>query len=29
LVALGVDELLDFDVGSLCREPKWEVEENK
>ncbi|KAJ8430866.1 hypothetical protein Cgig2_023544 [Carnegiea gigantea] len=24
-----VDELLDFDVGSLCRESKWEVEENE
>ncbi|KAJ8422868.1 hypothetical protein Cgig2_018755 [Carnegiea gigantea] len=29
LVALGVDELLDFVVGSLCREPEWKVEENE
>jgi len=29
LAVLGVDELLDFDVGSLCREPQWEVEENE
>ncbi|KAJ8448909.1 LOW QUALITY PROTEIN: hypothetical protein Cgig2_030765 [Carnegiea gigantea] len=28
LATLGVDELLDFDVGSLYREPEWEVEEN-
>ena len=29
MAVLGVDELLDFDVGSLCREPQWEVEENE
>ena len=29
MVALEVDELLDFDVGSLYREPKWEIEENE
>ncbi|KAJ8444410.1 hypothetical protein Cgig2_005932 [Carnegiea gigantea] len=29
LAVLGVDELLDFDVGSLCREPQWEVKENE
>ncbi|KAJ8438844.1 hypothetical protein Cgig2_023036 [Carnegiea gigantea] len=29
LAVLGVDELVDFDVGSLCREPQWEVEENE
>ncbi|KAJ8424848.1 hypothetical protein Cgig2_021276 [Carnegiea gigantea] len=27
--ALGVDELLNFDVRSLCREPKWDIEENE
>ncbi|KAJ8443285.1 hypothetical protein Cgig2_015763 [Carnegiea gigantea] len=29
LAALGIDELLDFDVGYLCKEPEWEVEENE
>jgi len=29
LAVLRVDELLDFDVGSLCRQPQWEVEENE
>jgi len=29
VVALGVFELLDFDVESLGKEPEWEVEENE
>ncbi|KAJ8421831.1 LOW QUALITY PROTEIN: hypothetical protein Cgig2_024207 [Carnegiea gigantea] len=29
LAALRVDELLNFDVGSLCRKPEWEVKENE
>ncbi|KAJ8439455.1 LOW QUALITY PROTEIN: hypothetical protein Cgig2_008486 [Carnegiea gigantea] len=29
LAVLGVNELLDFDVVSLCREPQWEFEENE
>lgn len=29
MATLGVDELLDFDVGALCREPEWEVKDNE
>jgi len=29
LAALGVNELLDLDVGFLCRESEWEVEDDE
>ena len=28
VAALGVSELKDFDIESLCKEPQWEVEDN-
>ena len=29
MAVLEVGEILDFDVGFMCREPQWEVEENE
>jgi len=29
VAALGVSELKDFDVESLCKEPEWEVDDNE
>ena len=29
MAALGVSELKDFDIESLCKEPEWEVDDNE
>ena len=29
VAALGVSELKDFDIESLCKEPQWEVDDNE